>query len=345
MWCFKKYKIINKSPDTVTDMYFSSWTDDDLGFAGDDYVGCDTILNLGYSYNGDNYDEGYYNTPPPAVGHLMVQPPIISAEPTDSARYDDGWKKGFKNIPVSSFLFYIGSSPIFIDPQLGDYAGTLEFYNYMQGYSWDGSPILDPNTNLETHFCLAGDPVAGTGWYEGAGWPGGPIPSDHRFNLAAGPLNMAPGDTQEVVIAILIKQGTDNINSIALLKDYAAQIQHWYDNNLVTDVNETTPSVPTEFSLSQNYPNPFNPVTTIKYSIPNVTLSPDKNGINSVEGSRVILKVYDILGSEVATLVNEEKPAGNYQVNFNAVKLSSGVYFYRLQAGSFVETKKMVLIK
>ncbi len=57
----------------------------------------------------------------------------------------------------------------------------------------------------------------------------------------------------------LIKKGTDNINSVTELKNYAAQIQHWYDNNLVTDVEETIPSIPTEFSLSQNYPNPFNP--------------------------------------------------------------------------------------
>ena len=95
---------------------------------------------------------------------------------------------------------------------------------------------------------------------------------------------------------------------------------------------------PTEFSLAQNYPNPFNPSTTIRYSIPNVTLS-------GVEGSRVLLKVYDVLGNEIATLVNEEKPAGNYKVEFNASNLASGIYFYRLQAGSFVETKKMILLR
>lgn len=128
---FKKYKIINKSPDTITDMYLSYWTDDDLGDANDDYVGCDTILNLGYTYNGDNNDLGFYGTPPPAVGHLFAQPPITPAEPTDSARYGDGWRKGFKNIPVNSFLLYIGGSAIFADPELGVYAGTIELYNYM----------------------------------------------------------------------------------------------------------------------------------------------------------------------------------------------------------------------
>ncbi len=88
---------------------------------------------------------------------------------------------------------------------------------------------------------------------------------------------------------------------------------------------------PKKFSLAQNFPNPFNPMTAIKYQIP--------------ELSNVTLKVYDVLGSEVATLVNEEKPVGSYEVEFNASNLPSGIYFYRLQAGSFVETKKMVLMK
>jgi hypothetical protein len=116
----------------------------------------------------------------------------------------------------------------------------------------------------------------------------------------------------------------------------------WYDWNVAftTDVEQTS-GLPSDFSLVQNYPNPFNPSTTIRYTIPNVTLSPDKNG----KGSRVQLKVYDVLGKEVATLVNEEKPAGQYEVNFDAGNLSSGVYFYKLQAGSFVETKKMILLK
>ena len=114
-------------------------------------------------------------------------------------------------------------------------------------------------------------------------------------------------------------------------------------NGGATSINEENPlTQPSEFSLSQNYPNPFNPVTTIKYTIPNVTLS-------GVEGFRVVLKVYDILGNEIVTLVNEEKPAGSYEVEFKStvgsLQLASGIYFYRLQAGNFVSTKKMVLIK
>ena len=105
-----------------------------------------------------------------------------------------------------------------------------------------------------------------------------------------------------------------------------------------SNVIEVEVVLPIQFSLEQNYPNPFNPSTKIKYSIPNVTLS-------GVEGSRVIVKVFGVLGNEVETLVNEEKPAGTYEIDFNASKLSSGVYFYQLQAGSFVETKKMILLR
>ena len=94
---------------------------------------------------------------------------------------------------------------------------------------------------------------------------------------------------------------------------------------------EEKKNLPTDFVLNQNYPNPFNPATTISFSIPSPGF--------------ISLKVYDILGNEVAILVNEEKPAGNYEVRFDASSLTSGTYFYRFSAGSFTEVKKMILVK
>ena len=92
-----------------------------------------------------------------------------------------------------------------------------------------------------------------------------------------------------------------------------------------------------EFNLSQSYPNPFNPSTTINYSIPS------SSEFNSVKPTT--LKIYDLLGREVATLVNKEQSAGNYSVKFNASNLTSGVYFYKLQSGNFSQTEKMILMK
>lgn len=104
-------------------------------------------------------------------------------------------------------------------------------------------------------------------------------------------------------------------------------------------VENSPRNIPNQFALEQNYPNPFNPTTKIKYTIPSVGTSLMKF-LQFVQ-----LKVYDVIGNEVATLVNEEKPAGSYEVTFDASQLSSGIYFYTLKAGSFIETKKMILMK
>ena len=105
-----------------------------------------------------------------------------------------------------------------------------------------------------------------------------------------------------------------------------------------TTVENEKEITPTEFALYQNYPNPFNPITKIRYSIARST------EYYSVL-QNVTLKVYDILGNEVTTLVNEEKSPGNYEVEFDARSLTSGVYFYELNAGTFFQTKKMILIR
>ncbi len=102
-----------------------------------------------------------------------------------------------------------------------------------------------------------------------------------------------------------------------------------YDPPVVDVEHEFIP--PTKFVLAQNYPNPFNPTTKIKYSVP--------------QASNTTIKVFDVLGNEIETLVNEEKPVGTYELTWNAANLPSGVYFYQLKAGSFIETKKMILLK
>lgn len=106
--------------------------------------------------------------------------------------------------------------------------------------------------------------------------------------------------------------------------------------NYSQEVEVKVEDIPTEFALFQNYPNPFNPSTTIKYSIPKI--------INN-QSSIINLKVYDVLGNEVATLVNEEKAPGNYEVMFDGGKLASGVYISSITIGSKIKTAKMSLIK
>ncbi|MBU0476172.1 MAG: Ig-like domain-containing protein [Bacteroidetes bacterium] len=129
--------------------------------------------------------------------------------------------------------------------------------------------------------------------------------------------------------SIVIRQADLGNNSGAV---YFDDLQ----TDIVLPVKENPKNIPSKFVLEQNYPNPFNPSTVIKYSIPNAGKS---------EMSNVKLVVYDILGSKVATLVNEKQVAGNYEIKFDAANLSSGVYIYQLQSGGFLKSRKMVLLK
>jgi len=150
--------------------------------------------------------------------------------------------------------------------------------------------------------------------------------SDTRFLLSVGPFTLRPPpparDPLRIAVAIVSGENLTELQENAL---YADSLYH-----VVTGIADAPPRFPTRSTLFQNYPNPFNPVTTIRYEIP--------------RESKVVLSVYNILGQEVATLVNDVQKAGRYSVEFQP-NLGSGVYFYRLQAGDFVETKKLLLLK
>jgi flagellar hook assembly protein FlgD len=106
-----------------------------------------------------------------------------------------------------------------------------------------------------------------------------------------------------------------------------------YSSLMITDVEVET-DLPNKFSLEQNYPNPFNPTTTIRYTLPNI-----------IQDMNVKMRVYNVLGKTVKTLVNEQQNSGTYRITFDASSLSNGVYYYQLTAGDFTQTRKMILLK
>jgi hypothetical protein len=149
------------------------------------------------------------------------------------------------------------------------------------------------------------------------------------------------GETREVAVHVfpLDNPGQGNVQ----VKIGATRDAENFVVDLTAVVNPTsvdeTSYEPGSYKLLQNYPNPFNPSTKIKFTIPASPKSSPK------ERTFVELKIYDVLGNEIATLVNEEKSAGEYEVKFSGERLSSGMYFYTLRAGNFAETKKMILLK
>jgi hypothetical protein len=347
---YKKVDLVyTGTPTSITNsqldsMYIVQWADPDVGTSSDDFAGCDTTLNLGYAYNSGAIDATYagLGLAPPAVGYNFLQGVSkFTGNPSDSAIFNFQWRKGYKYVnpnPMSSYV-YFAAGGTWSDPSF-NYNGTLEFYNLMRGYlpipRYPSSSPFPPSVadiTPDGTFLLAGDPVAGTGKIDGTV----DGPGDRRIMVTNGPITLSLGDTAEVVLALVYGLGANQLESISKLKQNA-YIADTVFSSIVSPGNIVGISPENEenlniysYELNQNFPNPFNPRTIIKYSIP--------------ESRYIKLKVYDILGNEVATLVNEEKAPGNYSVEWNASSLASGVYVYRLQAGSFVQTRKMILMK
>jgi photosystem II stability/assembly factor-like uncharacterized protein len=318
---YMHYIIINKSTQIWNNTYITFWTDDDLGNATDDLVGCDTALGMAYTYNGTNND-GIYGIAPPAVSFVTIRgPKTYTGNNNDTASYCYARFKSkypkYKNAAFTVFNWYQGGS----EPR-----NYYETYRFIKGLTIDGYQIINPVTNQPTTFYYSGDPVTNTGWIQTS-------PTDQRFMMSFGPVTIPPNDTQMIVMAQVIARGTSNLNSITVLRQYAQIAKENYNNcfaNVPIGIMNNNEIV-NEFRLYQNYPNPFNPVTVISYQL--------------VVSSYTSLKVYDVLGKEVVTLVNEQQKPGTYSIDFDGNNYSSGLYFYELTIGDFRETRKMVLIK
>ncbi len=253
---FRKYKLINKSTTAFDSMYVSMWSDVDLGNATDDFAGCDTTLSLGYCYNANASDDTYKPLPPPAVGFDFFQGPILSGiagQDRNKNGVDDAQDFGIFNgkvvgpgkinLPMTAFYYFARGDASVVDPTQGVPQGSTQFYNFFQGkIGLTGAPFVDPNTLQPTPFVLTGDPQLRSGWIDGQLIPAG----DRRIGSASGPFQMAPGDTQEVVVAEICAgaiPGTDRLSAIGLLKFYDQQAQLAYDNFFDLPVAPPAPGV------------------------------------------------------------------------------------------------------
>ena len=368
---FVRYKIINtgKVSDVFDSVYFGGWADTDLGGSNgyvDDLAGCDSLQNSGYIYN-EGYDYSFGVNPPAHFVKILQGPySYIPGETfidnNTNGEYDEGADTpldtafnfkgeingvdtlpGAKNLGLTSFIHYESS--------VGDPDNQQQARNYLQGkkqYGDDYDPCTWPFgvthgvncADVNPVFMYSGDPVTQTGWINN-------YDTDQRQLASTGPFTLEVGKPVTIIVAHIVGRGTDSLNSITVSREFSEAIEGFYKSNF-TDIvvsvdDEAEEFVPSSFQLYQNYPNPFNPTTKIRFVIPPVP---------SGKSSFVNLKVYDVLGREVATLVNEEKPAGSYEVEFNArnlpdgkTGLSSGVYIYQVKAGEFVQAKKLILVK
>ena len=237
---FYRYKLIYKGSSPMQDAYFGVFSDPDLGDFADDYVGSDTLLSLGYVYNSDNEDTGGegYGTPPPAAGYSFLQGPLAPLlDQVDNDR-DGTTDEIDERSMMSAFVYYNSGGGINEDPQYGQ-----DYYYLMQGRWKDGRRILYGGdgftgdvTNQPTPFMYSGDPATLEGWSERNPGIDGSLPPNHsgdrRFIHSLGPFSLEPGDTSEVVFAIVWAKGEDNWDSVAALKKATREVRTLFDQGI-----------------------------------------------------------------------------------------------------------------
>lgn len=240
---FKKWRFINKGGVDIDEsgtkgifhldsMYVCQWSDPDLGSFSDDLVGCDTVLSLGFVYNGNAVDTDFrkFNLPPPSGGYDFLQGPAVP-DLGGEGIFDLKVKPDIKNLGMTGFSYFSAGSP-YSDPGGGYDTRTIQWYKMLRGFAplsgddvrYNHPPGVEPGP-----FPLAGNPVTQEGHVDGQGEDYSFVPGDRRLLIITGPFQMAPGDTQEVVVAFIAGLGADRLSSVAVMKFNDRFAQNTYD--------------------------------------------------------------------------------------------------------------------
>ena len=360
---FVRYRIENTGiiSDNLDSVYFSVYSDPDLGLYKDDLVGCDTLIDAGYVYQTIQDSSFVENTPSLIIqfaqGPISYLPGETFIDHNNNGIFDStdtplsvGYNNkgsvlgadkitGAVNLRMTSFSNFLPTEPTM--PTFGE----THYRSKMLGYTLQWEELLDPCdeyymeyfkvidedcSSISPYYWYSGDPIHEKGWLNIGDY-------DQRIMINTGPFQLIKNKPVDIVVAYTVGEAEIALKSLKVAKVYARNVQFYFRNNAfeVDNINFTAdkPEPVFNFRLEQNYPNPFNPSTIIKYTIP-----------NSDVPQNVTLKVYDMLGKVVATLVNKIQPAGNYRAEFSAEGLSSGVYFYTLRNGNKYESRKMMFL-
>ena len=237
---FKNIRLINKGSEDLTEAYVSLWSDPDVGDYTNDFVGVDTSLSLMFSYNGgpDDNDYAAFGLAPAAVGYDFFAGPIVESA-GDTAISNLQKLPGYRNLPASSFGYFVAGG-VFSDPgPYGDTEAAREYYNLMRGFA--PTEFLDnptawidssSGTPVDTKFPLAGDPVAGTGDLDAN-------PADRRMLINAGPFTLKVGEPQDIVTAVIGGLGDTYLTSVTDVKNTDLVAQTLFD-----DLFSSVPSAP-----------------------------------------------------------------------------------------------------
>ena len=335
---FYQYKIINTRLNSFEEAYAGIFVDADLGDFGDDFVGADTLLDMGYVYNASNVDS-QYGPAAPALGVVLLNTATARDDALDNdldgAIDEPGEQKGMTSLSCVELFDWTGCD-------LCEARIVKEnYYNCMQGKTGAGMNVYEgfayPPEGEPTPFYYPGDPVEGAFWsalnYDGEGRAA--YQGDRDFSVASGPFTVLQQDTVVLDVAIVWSRGSDNIDSIRQLRKDVSTIRNSVDvlyAPVAVEVPARNDGIGgAVLGFDQNFPNPFTGTTSIRYSLP--------------KSMRVRLAVYDILGREVEVLVENEQNEGIYTVTFHGNNRPPGIYYARLELDHLQFTNRMVLVR
>ena len=354
---FKQVKLIYKgridTPENahIDSMFIGQFADTEIGNAGNDFGGCDTTLQLGYGYNSSSVDQKFekFDIPPPAFGYTSIYERSKSEGSVTNLDFNN--KQSYSKLKMSSFWLHATGGANGAPSPIGNYQHVIRLYNLVNGFFPIPEVLSFINPNSEnTKFILPGDPVKGSGWidgllgienhYNGYGMYGFPGAGVRYFSMNFGPFSIALGDTQEFVIAMVGGHGSGHLASVSVLKHntiWARNLASWnFEIGLPEPESATEETVPLNYHLSQNYPNPVRSGTNIQYNLP--------------AQRYVNLSIYNLLGQKVKTLVEEIQNLNSYSYlwdgkNTLGQRVPSGIYFYKMEAGAVILTKKLIVME
>lgn len=320
---FYHYRIINRSPNDYRKFYIGLWCDMDLGHYGDDYIGCDTVLNAGFTYNGDNNDEGVYGygVNPPIQNIKILDGPLADAGDGADNDHDGTIDEPGENCLMSGFMTYWGMPGPTDDPN-----GDQDFYNYLQCRWLDGSPLTyggsgnNPTGTPVTKFLFSGTPYDTTAWTEASS---GNIPEDRHLFLCSGPVTLPAGGETSIDFAYVFTRDTMAPNgistSIARNKSDLKLIQNWFDNQNFPSCMQTRQFTDDDFEIFI-LPNPATDVIYIQ---------------SNTELRSASYMVYDIIGRKVLSGLLERQ-------TIKISGLTKGMYLLMITNNGKEKTKKFI---
>ncbi len=332
---FYRFELVNKLDSVIDSFYFGVYSEGDVQ---DHYVGSDSVAGIAYLYNDDEWDEEGYGNRPPALGFTFLQGPLVDGDDRDNDG-DGEVDEDEERLRMTSFISHSHTGNV-----RGWPTTPGQWYGYLHARWPDGTPLTEGGQGYNRHGKPTNWMYSGTPpdyWSEGNPYGNAsPVwsnpPQLGTMIMPTGPFRMEPGETQEIIFAIIFSQGNDRLDSVHQLLGAPVSLRAALPHIIAFDTTLFSARLPPEVPLPVtyglgHYPNPVSESAVVRFELP--------------RDEHVSVVLYDLLGRRVATLATGLHAAGSYEIHFEAKNLTAGLYLYRLETPTFVGSRTLMVVR